>query len=152
MKERSITDAMSVSMKKADNFLFDYLAEFSASATSAPTLDGTEAEHPDDSVILVERPKSERRDAWYSDQTISARKRLAATISVSRDEASKRVRPKSESLLVLLQCLHFLNQPISESLRRSFLAAAEQSIDDYQSAQWEYAVSSCSGVPSEAAR
>lgn len=152
MNERPIHDAEPVTIKRTDDFLSDYLAEFSAFVALAPAVDLTETEHLDDSVILVTCPVSDRHNTCSSDQTISARKRLAATISVSRDAASKHLRPKSESLLVLLQCLHFLNQPISASLRRSFLAAAEQSIDDYQCAQWEYAVSSCSGVPSEAAR
>lgn len=152
MKERSIVVAKPVTIKKSDDFLFDYLEEFSASVALAPVPDRSEAEHLDDSVILVKCPVSDRQDVWSSDQTISARKRLAATISVSRDAESKRVRPKSQSLLVLLQCLHFLNQPISDPLRRSFLAAAEQSIDDYRCAQWECAVSSYSGVPSDVAR
>lgn len=135
-----------------DDFLAAYLAEFSVAGGS-----GQASAQVDDDVIEVqELSPVGRHAAWFSSQTIPLEKRIAPTISVMGNAQSKKVRRQTESLLVLLQCLHFLNKPLSPLLRHSFMTAAEKSIEEYRAAafcsgEWQLAVSSCSGVMSEVA-
>lgn len=135
-----------------DDLLSAYLAEFAVASDR-----GQASVQADDDVIEVqELSPVGRHAAWFSSQTIALEKRIAPTLAMARNAQSKNVRRQAESLLVLLQCLHFLNQPLSPSLRRSFLMAAEKSIEEYRAAafcsgEWQLAVAPCSGVLSEVA-
>lgn len=135
-----------------DDLLAAYLAEFAVANDRGQAY----LQSDDDVIEVQELSPVGRHAAWFSSQTIALEKRIAPTISVARNAQSKNVRRQTESLLVLLQCLHFLNQPLSPSLRQSFMTAAEMSIEEYQAAvfcsgKWQLAVASCSGVVSEVA-
>lgn len=146
------TKAKASPSRCTDDLLSAYLAEFTVSSGRGSA--ATQAD--DDAIAVQELSPVGRHAAWLSSQTIALEKRITPTLSVAGNAQSRHVRRQTESLLVLLQCLHFLNKSLSPSLRHSFLTAAEKSIEEYRAAafcagEWQLAVASCSGVVSEVA-
>lgn len=136
-----------------DELLEAYLGEIFAPLNGVPSLsvDVLDDLELDDyqSIEVLDSDLARPLENSVALQTIAINQRITPTIRICRESGSKRVRNESESLLVLLQCLHFLNQPLSSALRQSFLQVAEQSIDDYRAAAWQISFSFGAGVMSE---
>jgi len=71
---------------------------------------------------------------------------LIPTIKLFPADATKKIRSREESMLILLNNLYFLRRPLSARVRQCFLDLSEQMLEDYLVAAWDKQQISRAGI------